>query len=224
MPLRPTKGNMYNWVTHTWNPIKGACPHDCSYCYMKRWGKLNPPHLDAREMKTDLGSGNYIFVGSSIDIFAEGIPIDWQFKVFIHCSEFDNHYLFQTKNPKGFELLTAMELPDITYCITLESNLPYPDIMRNAPKPLDRLYDFINLPMRGRNIKKMVTIEPIMDFNLTVFVRMIRDINPAVVNIGADSGHNNLPEPPKEKILALIHNLQTFTEVRLKKNLNRLLK
>lgn len=25
-------GNMYEWVSHTWNPIKGKCPHDCNYC------------------------------------------------------------------------------------------------------------------------------------------------------------------------------------------------
>ena len=30
---------MYEFVTHTWNPIKGKCYHDCSYCYMK---KINP--------------------------------------------------------------------------------------------------------------------------------------------------------------------------------------
>jgi DNA repair photolyase len=35
MPLNPSKGNMYPFVTHTWNPIRGKCPHDCSYCYMK---------------------------------------------------------------------------------------------------------------------------------------------------------------------------------------------
>lgn len=29
---------MYDFVTHTWNTIKGECPHDCSYCYMKKWG------------------------------------------------------------------------------------------------------------------------------------------------------------------------------------------
>ena len=35
-------GNMYQFVTHTWNTIKGECPHGCPYCYMKRWGKQKP--------------------------------------------------------------------------------------------------------------------------------------------------------------------------------------
>ena len=30
--LNRQKGNMYPWITHTWNPIKGKCPHDCTYC------------------------------------------------------------------------------------------------------------------------------------------------------------------------------------------------
>jgi hypothetical protein len=52
---------------------------------------------------------------------------------------------------------------------------------------------------------------------------MIRLINPAQVNIGADSGHNNLPEPPKEKVLELIAELQKFTRLVEKKNLKRII-
>ena len=33
LPLNVAKGNMYEFVTHTWNPIKGICPHGCKYCY-----------------------------------------------------------------------------------------------------------------------------------------------------------------------------------------------
>ena len=33
MSLNESKGNMYSWVTHTWNTIKGECPHGCTYCY-----------------------------------------------------------------------------------------------------------------------------------------------------------------------------------------------
>jgi protein gp37 len=49
---------------------------------MKRWGEQKPIHLDEREMKTDLGSGNFIFVGSSCDMFAEDVPQDWIEKIF----------------------------------------------------------------------------------------------------------------------------------------------
>jgi len=86
MSLNKTTGNMYEWITHTWNPIKGRCFHDCSYCYMKRWGEQKPVRLDAKEGKTDLGYGNFIFVGSSCDMFAEDIPDDWIIPVLIVCN------------------------------------------------------------------------------------------------------------------------------------------
>ena len=35
MNLNQSKGNMYEFITHTWNPIKDRCYHDCAYCYMK---------------------------------------------------------------------------------------------------------------------------------------------------------------------------------------------
>lgn len=75
MGLNTSKGNMYEFITHTWNTIKGECYHDCSYCYMKRFGKLNKVRFDAKELKTDLGTGNFIFVGSSCDMFAENISV-----------------------------------------------------------------------------------------------------------------------------------------------------
>jgi hypothetical protein len=74
---------------------------------------------------------------------------------------------------------------------------------------------------RGR---KMITIEPVMDFDTAQFAELIRKCNPEQVNIGADSGRNGLPEPPKEKLLKLIAELEKFTTVVKKKNLGRLLK
>ena len=55
MPLNKSTGNMYEFITLTWNTIKGECPHGCSYCYMKRWGKQPPLHFDEKELKTKLG-------------------------------------------------------------------------------------------------------------------------------------------------------------------------
>ena len=54
MALRKSKGNMYSFITHTWNPVKGICYHDCSYCYMKGFKnlELKPIRLVANEFKT----------------------------------------------------------------------------------------------------------------------------------------------------------------------------
>ncbi len=53
---------------------------------------------------------------------------------------------------------------------------------------------------------------------------MIKLIKPDWVNIGADSKGHNMPEPSKEKILALVKELEKFTEIKNKNNLQRLLK
>ncbi len=211
--LKKSKGNMYPWVTHTWNVIKGKCPHDCSYCYMKRYPQPEL-HFDERELKTDLGSGNIIFVGSSCDMFAKDISSNWKYKILHHCEEYPkNCYLFQTKNPGGFGGWQFP--PDTILGITLESNRC--SNVSKAPCPCFRY-----IPLAGMNYPKMVSIEPIMDFDLDVMVEWMKEIKPQFVSIGADSGNNHLPEPPLDKVMALIRALREITEVKLKDNLKRI--
>lgn len=230
MGMNISKGNMYDFVTHTWNTVKGECYHDCSYCYMKRWGKLNPVRFDEKELKTDLGEGNYIFVGSSCDMFASDIPHDWIVDTLIHCGRFNkNKYFFQTKNPQRiFEFKIILDALDFSLCTTIESNRWYPDIMKNSPKPCFRS-SFMNeiyheFGWGFTKSKSYVTIEPILDFDLNVMVTLIKGILPFQVNIGADSGNHGLPEPPLEKVLELITELEKFTTIHKKSNLGRLLK
>lgn len=216
MGLNISKGNMYKFVTHTWNTVKGECFHDCSYCYMKRWGKLKPVRFDHKELKTNLGEGNFIFVGSSCDMWAKNIPKEWIFDTLFHCSKFENKYMFQTKNPQNIRRILP---PNSSVCVTLESNRFYPEVMRSSPPPTERV-----LQMRLIRHPLYITIEPILDFDLAIFLEMIKVCDPIQVNIGADSGNNGLPEPSKEKILALISKMEKFTKVKQKSNLARLLK
>ena len=214
MALNRSKGNMYDFVTHTWNTVKGECPYGCSYCYMRRWRKQPKLRFDEKELKTDLGSDNFIFVGSSCDMWADEIPEYWILRTLEHCDKFDNEYLFQTKNPKNIRRI----LPSHSVvCVTFETNIWFSKIMNNAPHPDDRFKEMklIIHPL-------YVTIEPIMNFDLNVMIYMMQDCNPIQINIGADSGGNNLPEPPKEKILQLISELEKITIVKQKKNLMRL--
>ena len=53
---------------------------------------------------------------------------------------------------------------------------------------------------------------------------MLKSASPKQVNIGADSGNNNLPEPSKEKVMQLIEGLNEFTTIHNNSNLKRLLK
>lgn len=219
MPLRKSKGNMYGFITHTWNPIKGRCYHDCAYCYMKRFPQ-KPVRLDVKELGADLGQGNFIFVGSGTDMFTPEVRAEWIEQVLEKCRQYKNRYLFQSKNPSGLYYM-HMDFPqDTVFCTTIETNRYYPQ-MGKAPPPEMRARAMNSIALRS--YQTMVTIEPIMDFDLDVMLSMIQTIHPYQVNIGADSKGHNLPEPTAEKIDKLIEGLSGFVkEVYTKPNLSRL--
>lgn len=221
--LNETKGNMYNWVTHTWNTVKGECPHQCTYCYMKKWGPQRPIRFVESELKTDLGSDNFIFVGSSCDLFANQIPADWILKTLDHCRNYTkNRYLFQTKNP--------WRIPEYRYDLpvnkvigaTIESD-GWHNEMGESTHPTNRVEALSYLADMG--FVTMVTIEPIMDFNLDSLVEAVRICKPQWVNIGANTNSKvKLPEPPPGKIKQLVEQLEKITEIKIKPNLKRLLR
>ena len=218
---------MYGFVTHTWNPIKGKCLHDCIYCFMKRFKNktLKPIRLskdikDVLKDKDEPGMDHFIFVGSSTDMFAEDVPHEWIVSVIERCKEYpDNKYLFQSKDPLRMLQFACLMPNNVIFATTLESNKEYPEIYQNAPGIFYRHGTMKDLQ---KDAKKMITIEPILDFDLKEFVEMIRAIGPEQVNIGADSCGHHMPEPSKEKIQALIDELKAFTKVHLKPNLKRL--
>lgn len=225
MGLNISKGNMYDFVTHTWNTVKGKCSHDCSYCYMKRFKNQKEMRFDKTELKTDLGDGNFIFVGSSNDLFQEHIPYAYQEFTLLHIEKYPNNkYFFQSKNPRNFGMLGGLckkiGVDNVKLCTTLETNRFYPEIMNNCKTPHERAFDFQYI----KGVEKFITIEPIMDFDLEDFVEILKSIEPAQVNIGANSDKTiKLPEPTKEKLLQLIKELEKFTVIHSKRNLNRLL-
>jgi len=189
---------------------------------MKRWGKQKNLHFDKNELKTDLGTGNFIFVGSSCDMWADEIPENWILETLKHCHEYPtNIYFFQSKNPQRFSnLLFRGKIPylaEIRYCVTLETNRNYSQ-MGNAPCARQRSAALMEMDA----FNKYVTIEPIMNFDIEYFLPMIKRCCPLEVYIGADSGGHKLPEPPAGKVMELIAELSKFTEVKLKKNLKRI--
>lgn len=215
MKINRPSGNMYKFITGTGNAIKGACLHDCSYCYMKTWGALKPVRLDESELRGDLPSGEFLFIGSSCDMFAEDIPTEWITRVIDYCGQYNNRYLFQSKNPG--RMVQFVTNANSVLCTTIETNRWYPDVMRNCPPPEERGW------WLGRStLAKYVTVEPVMDFDLLQLVELIRSCNPTQVNIGADSKRSGLPEPTGEKIGELVSQLKLFTTVEIKSNLRRL--
>lgn len=226
MGLNKTSGNMYPFVTHTWNPIRGKCAYECKYCYVKsmRAAKYytGTPRLIEKKLKTNLGQDNIIFVGNMIDMFADNIPCEYIIRVLEHCKRFHNKCLFQTKNPRRFwdsSIFSSIPKGSVLGT-TIETNRIDKEISK-APTQLDRT-SYFDMPYN--NFEQFVTIEPIMDFDLTRFITMIKTCDPNWVTIGADSKKHNLPEPLADKIYQLIFELKKFTRVIQKDNLKRLLK
>lgn len=222
--LRKTTGNMYEFITHTWNPIKGRCSHDCAYCYMKQiTPNANPPRLVDYELNTDLGNGNFIFIGSSTDMFADDIPSEWIKIVLDYCSwQYNNgnknKFLLQSKNPKRF--LEFINHPIAKCCefgTTIESNRFYPGIMRNAPRIEERVDAMEEIASNG--IVTMVTVEPLMQFDHDEIVKLIKRCCPQQVNIGRNTNYNvKLPEPTADEVKKMVDEIETFSTVVVKAN------
>ena len=219
MSLNKQKGNMYGFITHTWNPIRGKCIHDCIYCYMKVYPQKEL-RLDQKTLDDNLGNNNFLFVGSSTDMFAKNVNSDWITDVINRCFEYsDNKYLFQSKNPKRF-LYYKFPINTIL-CTTIETTINYN--LSKAPDIYER-FVYIEMLKREKNFKTMITLEPLLEFDLESMLEMLQWAKPNFVNIGADSKNHNLPEPNSEKVKALISELEKFTKVHQKDNLKRLLK
>ena len=224
MGLNKSKGNMYDWVEWTWNAVKGRCPHDCAYCYVKRWGEQKELRLDDRELTVNLGENRIIFVGSGCDMWAEAVPGGWVEAVLERCRWFKtNTYLFQSKNPRRFLDFKGLLPPKAIFATTIETNRWYEE-MGEAPKAAARAVH-IGL-MADSGYKTSVTIEPIMDFDPEDMVVLLKVIaKPKWVSIGANTTASiQLAEPPREKIVGLIEAVKEFAEVKIKSNLSRLLK
>jgi len=190
---------------------------------------VGPPRLIEEELETRLvvPKEKVIFVQSCGDLFAQKIKWIWIRLVLNRIAKYpEQTFLLQTKNPGRFY---NFKIP--TNCIlgtTLETNRGYPALTK-APTVESRWLSFSLLNTyleedRGYPFySTMVSIEPIMDFDLERFAWWLEDINPDFISIGADTGNNHLHEPPPKKIEKLIRRLTKTTEVITKKNLERLM-
>lgn len=232
MPLTKSRGNMYEWVTHTHNHLGGACPHGCWYCYVDnpRFGRPDRYKGDVRLIESELlvnyGKGKTIFVENMSDLFAAGIHPDWIHAVLYHCRKYpENHYVIQTKNPG--RVLKFLDLPKDTKLFTIgttvESDM-WHMCMNESPHPEKRI-DAIR-EIRERSFNCFITVEPILKFtHPKSFSGLLAYANPSFINIGADSKGKGLSEPSEEEVASLITLLkEQGMDVRLKSNLFRILK
>lgn len=231
MTLNESKGNMYEFITHTWNPIKGRCFHDCAYCYMKSLVQNPQPiHLVEYELKGIFQRDQFVFIGSSTDDFASDVPSEWINKILDFCVQATSHqtegrrtqFLIQTKNPERIlEFINhpLFQTQRAVVCTTIETNRHYPEIMNNAPTPIKRAEAMAKIAECG--IKTFVTIEPIMEFDLDEMVKLIKMCKPEQVNIGKNTSKSiQLPEPTLLATVDLIFHLICSTKIKIKKNID----
>jgi len=231
MPLNKSAGNMFPFVTHTWNPMAGECSHRCGYCYVE--GLKSKPVLKSKysgqprirytEMDQNLGKERTIFVQTCGDLFAEDVDRKDIGMILKRCNDYpDNTYLFLTKNPIRYTQFIEQFPPSTILGTTIETDLPYTDT--KVPPVESRLLAMLAVRYEAPLIPRFISFEPIMKFTLFGMRRYIDLIKPEFVAIGADSQKSGLDEPTRGELLSLINRIEERKiEVFQKKNLKRLL-
>ncbi len=226
MTINKATGNMFRFLDGTFNPIAGDCPHNCGYCYGKEgfyesMDKYNgEPRLHEKSLNDDLSRYDSYFIGNMVDMFAEDVPDEAIERVLEFLNRWpDNTYLFLTKIPVRYMEFTKQMPPNSVLGTTIETNRYYENT--NAPNSEDRVESMMNIYK-----PKMISIEPIMDFDMYPMMKMIRDVDPEFVSIGADSKGHDLDEPSQGDVLALIRKIQADRRnipTHLKPNLKRII-
>jgi len=211
---RKTKGKMFNIVSRTWNPVTG-CLYNCNYCWARnlaatklqnshRYSRGFRPSLNESEFCSKFGKGDLIFVSDMGDLFGAFIRSEWITRVLDQISRYpEAEFLFMTKNPQRYQEFLPFIPKNAILGVTIETNndeIVQIDKVSTAPLPSER-YDYMkNLDWD----RKLVSIEPILDFDLKTFKRWIEDINPFLVYVGYDNYNHKLREPLLESTLKLI--------------------
>lgn len=220
MRLKKSTGNMYDWVTHMWSPIVG-CSHQCTYCYVRKNHELPKVPVLLDENFPQLGKGNIIFVGHLCDMFCAGARDEDIRCVLDCCKNFDNEYVFQSKNTERMSKWVVAMPEKALVGVTIETNRA--DLVAEiskAPPPAERMDHFCAIV----GVRRFITVEPVLDFDPEELARMIWKAQPEFVNIGADSKGHGLKEPSKERLAAFISLLgDAKVPIRKKINLGRIL-
>ncbi len=218
---------MFKEVARTWNPWVG-CPHGCSYCYarriVERRGESFEGHLAQKELD-NVPRGGLVFCCSLGDLWAESVPDQVIRDVLLRIRTLGKEatFLMLTKNPARY--LGEFVWPvNIIVGVTIESDIWYRDIS-HAPPQHTRYKSMMMLKQKFPGLRRMVCIEPIMQFTERdeqffgppgSLLDMVRGIAPEFIYVGYDNHHHHLPEPPMGKTEWLIGELEKFTQVRRK--------
>lgn len=225
---------MYLDSKKQWNVIVG-CKFHCIYCeksfqaQMKRQ-KHNcikcynyEPHFHEDRLSQTLPKTHgdeFIWCCSSSDIYFA--KKEWMERILERIIEMPNRtFFFQTKEPSVFY---DYDFPkNVLLGITLESNRFYEAYYDDAPEPYVRFKGFYDIT----HPRKIITIEPVLEFDFSIFLRWIKKIQPERIYIGFDTKntvvwnmesdkYETLCEPSIEKTKSFIRELERFTKVKTK--------
>lgn len=213
------KSRMYKDV-QTWNPFKG-CLFDCLYCkpsfqLQAKRQKQNctdcynyKPHYHPERLN-DIPNADTIFVCGNADIaFCD---LDFVLKIIDSIKTRNKHhpeqtYYLQSKNPRTFERFHGTLPENAILLTTLETNrIEGYHQVSYAPPPNERWHNFRHIGYP----RKVVTIEPVMDFDIGILFHWVRTIEPEYVWLGFNSHpkQSPLPEPSKNKVAEFMEMLK----------------
>ncbi len=195
--------NMYKFSVLQWNVFKG-CGYDCVYCKESFQSQEKRDFHNCRECRDYIPHAHpeylveddyplpptpymrFIFVGASGDIsFCKGSDrLDKHFQYIIDriANEQGKNFLLQSKDPDTFNRIKRIP-SNLTLGITLETNRDEGyDKISKAPSPSKRYGDFLHIKHKF----KMLTLEPMLKFDLPIMLEWINNIRPDFIWIGTD--------------------------------------
>jgi protein gp37 len=209
-----TYSKMFPFITATWNPLGGECPHNCKGCWAKAYInriKMAKYHgaytIDKKQINKKFKAGSFVFVCDMIDLFAANVPMVAVMTILRRIeAQPDVTFLLLTKNPRYMWL---MELPkNVVAGATIETEFDprlYGFNYSLAPLMKDRIQAMIDI----KDSRKFISIEPIMDFSPGVFLSAIKNIKPEFIAVGFDNYNSGLPEPESlQKVLDFISEVE----------------
>lgn len=213
--------NMYGGVK-TWNPHVG-CKFQCVYCIPSFQRMVRRVYFCQGKTCTDCRD---FLPHEHPDRLARGIPggkVIWPCAhgdVTFARSEFitqvieetrkypEREFYWQSKNPSCFnQYLRLFPQPGTILLTTIETNRDEGyDRISKAPMPSVRCKAFRDLDWP----RKIVTIEPILEFDQEIFFQWLTEIAPEAIWIGYNSkpASVQLPEPEPAKTIAFIQELK----------------
>ena len=204
----------------TWNVFVG-CRYNCTYCNARKLALTRlkhvprylggfTPHLVASESERKFSPGDFVFVGymGDISFASRSVIVDLIARI---SEQPEVDFLFCSKNPMRFWSWRVTWPTNLYLGTTIETNIGYQ--LTEAPAALYRY-----LAMRGlAHPKKLISIEPICDFDPDTLLRWMDDIKPSIIEIGADNYHNHLPEPPWARVQKFIEGLENICPTVIRK-------